>query len=132
MVFIDRQFDLTLSPADPSGQLQMLRSTIGGQRRTFDEARLDNAIYSGNGAICQRKMCASMTGCQTKFGCPKHKDWSKVQQFCGPYGTPALYSDGALWKLQNGTPAALQARETAALGFSQLPDPYNVMGMYTD
>ncbi len=131
MVYINNLNDVTLS-SPGSGPLPAFQSALNNSSgKTFQEAVTKNLIYQGNGLICQQKMCTSLTGCDTKLGCPDHPDWKKVVAFCGPVGTPGLSVDGSYWVRHPAD--AQQKMFTAtkqATGLQVLPNPYNVVGMY--
>ena len=131
MVFINNPYDLTLTASNygPAPALMASESRTSG--KTFEQAMNINRIYQGNGLICQRRMCESLTGCSSAIDCPGHPDWQKVQDFCGPIQTGGISMDGSYWTLQNvdARQQALTATRSAT-GFSQLPTPYNVVGMY--
>ena len=125
MVFINNLIDVTMSP--PSSHVPVPPvSVYTSSFNTFEQAARKNHIYKGNGAICQKKMCGTLTGCETPFGCPGHPDWARIQEFCGPYGTPAVFQ-GGVFLATNVTPQALlQATEQKKAQFS----PYNLPNMY--
>lgn len=131
MVFINNQFDMTLTPvSQPHTNRQILTAGAGGGH-SFEQAVNINRIYQNNGLICQKKMCESLTGCSSAVGCPNHPDWEKVVNFCGPIQTGGIAMDGSYWTLQssNARQQLLHSTEKAT-GMKRLPTPYNVIGMY--
>lgn len=131
MVFINNTYDVTLAP-NTAGPIPALQSAMNNSTtKTFDQAMAANHIYQGNGLICQNKICQAMTGCDTVGGCPNHPDWKKVIDFCGPAGTAAKSMDGMYWTRvpADSEQKLLQATQQAT-GYTALPTPYNVSGMY--
>ena len=131
MVYINNSFDVTLT-APGTGIMPALQSSaVNTAGKTFSQAQAINRVYAGNGLICQQNMCQSLTGCDSKLGCPEHPDWKKVQQFCGPIGTQQVAMDGAIWQLENSdTQQQLLSATQKSTGMAVLPTAYNVTGMY--
>lgn len=132
MVFIDNAFDITLTPQTTSMNPVLHASLLTSTRLDVEQAKRANHIYSGNGLVCQRMMCQSMTGCERVPGCPISKeDQQKVDAFCGPIGTLGMDMDGSWWNLQpaNVQSSLLTATEKST-GFRPLPTAYNTTGMY--
>ncbi len=123
--------DVTLS-APGSGPLPAFQAALrNSSGKTFAEAVDVNRIYEGNGLICQQHMCTSLTGCDSKLGCPEHPDWKKVLDFCGPVGTQGLSVDGSYWiRHAADSQQKMLTATKKAVGLPVLPNPYNVVGMY--
>lgn len=131
MVFINNANDLTLSPPS-GGPMPAFRAAMNNTAgKTFEQAAAKNRIYQNNGLICQRRMCESLTGCDSAIDCPDHPDWQKVQEFCGPNSTGGMSMDGSYWVLQSADSRQQMLTATrASTGLQQLPTAYNVSGMY--
>lgn len=127
MVFENNLINVTMSPG--AAPLPTLYKATAVQA-TFEQAAAANHIYKGNGAICQKKMCAALTGCESNFGCPDHAEWKRVVDFCGPAGTPAVYDKGSFWVKAPADTPALRSAAMAQLGLQQFPTPYSLQGMY--
>lgn len=130
MVYVNNNIEVTMTPSR-SGIMNVYAGMDVSQNKTFDYAASVNRIYKGNGLICQRKMCETMTGCDSGVGCPNHPHWDKVVHFCGPIGTESIYMAGAYWTLQpsNGQQQLL-ANTRSELNLKELPTAYNTSGMY--
>ena len=131
MVYINNPIDFTLTPPG-AGPAPAFQSALNNSAdMTFEQAATSNHIYKGNGLVCQQQMCNSLTGCDSKLGCPQHPDWKRVLEFCGPNNTGGISDDGAYWVL---VPAESRQQLVTAtqkrLGLPALPNPYNVTGMY--
>ena len=134
MVYVNNPFDVTLAPPNSSyhGVMATLkasaRSTTG---MSFEQAKRANAIYQGNGHICQMKMCNSITGCDSPNGCQDNKHWKDIVNFCGPNGANGLSMEGAWWVLEpKDAHQQLLTATQENTGLTRLPTPYNVVGMY--
>ena len=131
MLFINAPNDVTLAPpnAGPLSALTAAARNLPGM--SFEQAAAVNRIYQGNGLICQRQMCQSMTGCEDVTVCANNKDYGQILQFCGPIGTPAVAMDGGWWRLEPANSHQLMmAAAERATGMNPLPTSYNTFGMY--
>lgn len=133
MSFISNIFDVTVTPFIGRNDNHVLTSGMKMPgTMTFDQAANANRIYQNNGLICQRQLCEATMGCTDVNVCAaKNKDYSKIQEFCGPVGTPATFMQGGLWRLQPvNSQQTFQAAQKQQLGMNVLPNAYNVGGMY--
>lgn len=122
---------MTLAPQGQSSSPALQASRQVNNNMSFEEASVANHIYQGNGLICQRAMCQSMTGCDSALSCQNNPDYSRIVQFCGPISTGGKSMDGAWWSLQqSGSRQQLLGATEKQVGMSPLPNPYNVAGMY--
>lgn len=125
MVFINNAIDVTMTGA--AGHIPVPPvSVYTSSFNTFEEAARKNRIYKGNGAICQKKMCGALTGFESPFGCPGHPEADRIQEFCGPYGTPAVFQGGVYYATNVTQQQLLQATEQTQAQIS----PYNLPSMY--
>ena len=131
MQFINLPNDVTLAPANPGQSHALLSASQNVSNLSYQQAANVNAIYRGNGLICQRRMCNSMTGCEDVTACQQHADYDKVLKFCGPIGTPGVNMDGGWWRLEPANSRQLMtAAAEKATGMNPLPTSYNTTGMY--
>lgn len=125
MLFINNSIDVTMTGGAghvPSSRISVYTSSLN----TFEEAARKNHIYKGNGAICQKKMCEALSGVDCSFGCPTNPNWDRIQEFCGPFGTPALFQGGVYYATNVTQQQLLQATEQRQRQYS----PYNIPNMY--
>ncbi len=131
MAFINNQYDVTMTAPGSGSAPALLSAAANSSGKTFEQAIEKNRIYQGNGLICQQAMCYSLTGCNSKFGCPGHPDWKKVVEFCGPIGTGGMAADGSYWVLEPADAGQkLLSYIQRTTGLKTLPNPYNTVGMY--
>lgn len=124
-------YDITITPNIKSNDNHLLTSgmKVPGNM-TFDQAVNANRILQNGGLICQRQMCETTMGCEDVNVCAaRNKDYAKIQEFCGPVGTPVTFMQGSLWRLQPvNAQQTFQATQKQQLGMATLPNPYNVGG----
>lgn len=131
MPFINNPNDVTMTAPGSGPAPAFLSASANSSGKTFEQAAAQNRIYYRNGLICQKAMCNSLTGCDSKFGCPGHPDWQKVLDFCGPIGTGGMAANGSYWVLEpTDSRQQMLTATKQATGLSRLPTPYNVIGMY--
>ena len=87
MVYINNQFDVTISPVVERPKLL-----------TMEEAKKKNSIYRGNGLPCQIKMCQDLTGCSNCGSYPLNQD---IVDFCGVNSTPGVAMCGGWFEVVN-------------------------------
>jgi len=130
MAFINNSYDVTIAPG-PGPIPAYLSAAANRTGMNFEEAMNANRIYQNNGLICQRRMCNSMTGCDSALACQTHPDYKNIVQFCGGIGTPAKTMRGSEWRLvPENEMQVLTASTERRIGMSQLPTPFNTVGMY--
>lgn len=129
MVFINRQFDVTMAPANCNPGCNTHEMMI--KNATFTEAANIHSIYQNRGYECQKKMCQSMHGCDNPLECAQLDGFDKIHEFCGPVNTGGVYRDGAWWNIipSDSHEQQLQATKDAT-NLSVLPTFNNVLGMY--
>lgn len=109
---INNQSDVTIAPAPPNSYLNYVAYNYQlDKNRSKSCYNTPTAqLLKGRGTECTRELCRCITTCEgpgrdleyvpwpgasSDFGCPYSKEWSNIQQFCGPPQTQGFYNDGA-------------------------------------